>query len=132
MMEAGEEYEDWNKVLSGKSQPRHTDMIKEAIKLDRETVKSDGGPTGYYDMPEGCKTLNDLLEWLACERWGKFSLHMKDIIKAGFRFGGKEGTEQEYDANKIVYFGCRLLMMVRGKQAVRAYLQKLLDDPQFK
>lgn len=35
-MEAGEEYEDWTKVLSEKSQPRHTDMIKEAIKLDKQ------------------------------------------------------------------------------------------------
>lgn len=103
-----------------------------AYMTEQYKQKSDGGPTGYYDIPGGCKTLNDVLEWLAVERWGKFSLHMKDIMKAAFRYGGKVGTEQEYDANKIIYFGCRLLVMVSGKAVVRKYLQKLLDDPQFK
>lgn len=109
------------------NQERHSEFARKA-----SAVKSDGGPTSYYDMPQDCKTLNDVLEWLAVERWGKFSLHMKDVFKAGFRFGGKAGTEHEYDANKIIYFGCRLLVMVSGKRKVREYLTKLLNDPQFK
>lgn len=95
-------------------------------------AKSDGGPSGYYDLPNGVKTWNDVLEWLAVERWGAFSLHMKDLMKGAFRFGVKEGTSLEYDANKLIYSGCRLLVMVSGKKKVREYLQKLLDDPQFK
>lgn len=98
----------------------------------QRAVKSDGGPSGYYDFPAGVTTLNDLLEWLADCRWGKYALHMKDLMKGGFRFGAKDGTTLEYDCYKLIYSGCRLLVMVSGKSKVRDYLQKLLDDPQFK
>lgn len=96
-----------------------------------QVVESDGGPSTYYDLPQGVKTWNDVLEWLAVKRWGAYSLHMKDLMKGGFRFGAKAGTSLEYDTKKLIYSGCRLLVMVSGKDRVRGYLRSLLDDPQF-
>lgn len=94
--------------------------------------KSDGGPSSYYDFPAGWSTFNDFLEHKAVNQWGAYSLHMKDIGKAICRFGVKEGTSNAYDARKIVYSGLRLLGMIEGPEAMRAELEKLLADPQFK
>lgn len=112
---------------------RHSEVVKRAVILDREysAVTSSGGPSSYYDIPLGIVTLNDLLEWLAINRWGPYSIHMKDLFKGGFRFGAKSGTSLEYDANKLIYSGCRLLAMIAGKQRVVAYLRDLINDPQF-
>lgn len=125
-----EGYEEWKgKILEmlkdSEPQERH-------YKTHQRASKSDGGPSDYYDLPSGLKTLNDLLEWLAVDRWGAYALHMKDLMKGGFRFGVKDGTSVEYDCYKIIYSGCRLLVMAKGKASVSKYLQKLLDDPQFK
>jgi len=91
---------------------------------------SDGGPSSYYDFDPGWKTWNDFMEAKALSQWGAYSLHMKDIGKALCRFGVKSGTEDEYDMNKIVYSGLRMLEMKRRGSA-REYLLRLLDDPQF-
>ena len=94
-------------------------------------VKSDGGPSTYYDFLPDWVTLNDAMEYLAENRWGKYALHLKDANKACFRFGAKEGAGPEYDAKKLVYSGLRLLVMIIGKAAVHSFLQKLIADPQF-
>lgn len=94
--------------------------------------KSDGGPSSYYDFPPDCTTWNDFLEHKAKTQWGAYSLHMKDVGKALCRFGAKAGTEDEYDMRKIVYSGARMIVMKSGKAAAREYLQRLLDDPQFR
>lgn len=95
-------------------------------------VKSDGGPSGYYDFAGSWVTLNDAMEHLAKTRWGAHALHLKDAMKACWRFGGKDGTDHAYDARKLVYSGLRLLVMIGGVKMARDYLQTLLDDPQFK
>lgn len=97
-----------------------------------ETIKSDGGPSGYYDFPTEWNTWNDLMEHKAINQWGALSLHLKDIGKAFFRIGTKEGTPLQYDARKIIYSGLRLLGMIEGKEFVREELERLLADPQFK
>jgi len=96
------------------------------------STKSDGGPSGYYDFPAEWCTWNDLMEWKAMNQWGAFSLHLKDVGKAFFRFGTKDGTTQAYDARKMVYSGLRLVGMLEGREAMRQELLRLLDDPQFK
>jgi len=93
--------------------------------------KSDGGPSSYYDFEGDWRTLNDMMECKAVQQWGPYSLHMKDIGKALFRFGAKAGTTMAYDARKIVYSGLRLLMMLEGRNAVAAELARLAKDPQF-
>lgn len=105
--------------------------LEERVFPPQDPRKPDGGPSSYYDFPEGMCTANDLFEYLA-GRWGRYSLHFKDIMKASFRFGSKDGTSVMYDARKIVYSGLRLIIMAGGKKAARDYLKQLLNDKQFK
>jgi hypothetical protein len=96
-------------------------------------VASSGGPSTYYDMPYAdWKTTNDQMEYLSEHKWGKYSIHIKDIFKGLCRWGDKKGTTVEYDSRKVIYYGCRILRMVAGNQALRLYLQELLDNNQFK
>ena len=96
-------------------------------------IKPHGGPQSYYDMPfQTFKTTNDQMEYLAEHKWGKFGIHLKDIFKGLCRWGDKEGTSLEYDSRKIIYYGCRVLMMQVGTEGLRAYLNELLSDDQFK
>ena len=93
---------------------------------------SSGGPSAYYDMPYSTWiTTNDQMEYLAEHKWGKYAIHLKDIFKGLCRWGDKSGTTVEYDSRKIIYYGCRVLMMVVGAKALRVYLNELLDDKQF-
>ena len=95
--------------------------------------KPDGGPATYYDLPfKDWVTVNDMVEYLSDKQWGKHSWIFKDILKACTRFGKKAGTDEAYDAKKIIYYGARLLMSVSDKATTRKYLQQLLDDKQFK
>lgn len=91
-----------------------------------------GGPSGYYDFEPGWVTVNDAVDWLAINRWQEHSWHLANILKATWRWGGKQGTSKLYDVKKVIYSACRLFLMLEGKQKLRAYLQEILDDPQFK
>ena len=87
----------------------------------------------YYNFPfKDWFTVNDMLDYMSQKQWGWRSYIFKDIVKACFRFGQKEGTTEVYDAEKIIYYGTRLLMSVSDKATARKYLQQLLDDKQFK
>jgi hypothetical protein len=93
---------------------------------------SSGGPSSYYDMPYSAwVTTNDQMEYLAEHKWGKYAIHLKDIFKGLCRWGDKSGTTVEYDSRKVIYYGCRVLMMVVGAAELRVYLHELLDDKQF-
>jgi len=100
------------------------------IEVEAE-AKSDGGPSSYYDFPSTWVTWNDLADYKSTLQWKEHSFHLGNIGKAIMRWGDKGGTTIKYDTHKIIYSGCRVLMMMVGKQGVRDYLQKLLDDPQF-
>jgi hypothetical protein len=93
---------------------------------------SDGGPSAYFDFPKSWTTFNDFIEHKSEFQWGKFSFHLGNVGKAVCRWGDKSGTTIEYDAKKIIYSGVRVLKMIVGTKATREYLQRLLDDPQFK
>lgn len=97
-----------------------------------DKIHSDGGPTDYYDFPASWTTFNDFIEHKSQTQWLGFSFHLGNIGKAICRWGDKNGTTEEYDAKKIVYSGVRILKMLIGIEATRQYLQRLLDDPQFK
>ena len=99
-----------------------------------QSSKPDGGPAGYYDLPEDrpMNTLNDILEWKGETQWLGDSFHLANVTKAGWRWGIKDGTTKEYDARKFIYSGARLLMKYAGVKELRKTLQKMLDDPQFK
>lgn len=112
-------------------QPRLPNQPSAEHRPEPVEAASDGGPSSYYDFNPGWITLNDAMEHLAVRQWKAASLHFKDIVKASFRFGAKNGTDYAYDIRKIVYSGLRILVMLKGKDETRQYLQRLLDDPQF-
>ena len=115
------------------SEFRSTGIGKEKPSPDATKGASDGGPTSYYDMPfSDWTTVNDQMEYLAKNKWGSYGIHLKDIFKGLCRWGDKKGTSVEYDTYKIIYYGVRVLSMLKGKAGVQEYLQKLMDDPQFK
>tara|TARA_R110000772_G_scaffold94334_4_gene192175 strand:+ start:5724 stop:6194 length:471 start_codon:yes stop_codon:yes gene_type:complete len=97
----------------------------------RGKIKSDGGPSGYFDLRNG-GTLNDELEHKGDTQWLGDSFHLGNVVKLAWRWGIKSGTEKSYDANKLMYSGARLYMKYAGVTKLRKALQKLLDDPQFK
>lgn len=102
------------------------------MKTEEQGEKSSGGPSSYYDMPfQDWVTTNDMMEYLAEHKWGKFGIHLKDIFKGLCRWGDKQGTDTLYDTKKIIYYGCRILAMIAGKEALREYLRELLNDKQF-
>jgi len=102
------------------------------LKGNPEKIKSDGGPVSYYDFPASWTTFNDFIESKSKTQWLGFSFHLGNIGKALCRWGDKDGTSIEYDAKKIIYSGVRILKMIIGTEKTREYLQRLLDDPQFK
>ena len=77
-------------------------------------IKSDGGPSDYYDFLEGWKTWNDLADYKAKNQWKEHSFHLGNVGKAIYRWGEKDGTTKSYDTRKIVYSGLRVLMMIEG------------------
>lgn len=101
------------------------------IPVEGDPKEPDGGPSAYYDFPEGMVTLNDYLEYMGETSWKGDSFHLANIVKAATRWGRKGGTSREYDARKFIYSGCRLLMKYAGAQEVRNTLKTMLDDPQF-
>lgn len=76
-------------------------------------LKSDGGPTDYYLLPEGARELNDLIEHK------NMSFALGNIFKAAYRFGEKDGATRIYDLNKIIYFAMRL-RAIEEKRALSA------------
>ena len=78
------------------------------IKEPSGKIASDGGSSSYYDFPEGCSTLNDLIEYKG------MSFAQGNIFKAAYRLGNKEGITLEYDLKKIKYYADRMLAQIGG------------------
>jgi hypothetical protein len=93
-------------------------------------IKSDGGPSGYFDLRNG-GTLNNELEYKGDTQWLGDSFHLGNVVKLAWRWGIKSGTDKSYDANKLMYSGARLYMKYAGVAKLRKALQKMLDDQQF-
>lgn len=86
----------------------HFDFDK--VKKFKETEQSNptGGSSNYYDLPKNAKTLQDLIEYK------NMNAQQKDIFKACWRMGSKEGTKEEYDVRKQVYYSLRELGRLLG------------------
>ena len=96
------------------------------------SIKSNGGPSKYYDFEPDWATWNDFADYKSTHQWKEHSFHLGNVGKVLCRWGDKEGTTKDYDARKIVYSGLRTLLMLEGKDSVREYLNSLLEDNQFK
>lgn len=65
---------------------------------DKKPIKSDGGSTSYYELPEFATELQHLIEH---KRMG---FAQGNIFKAAYRLGEKDGVSIRYDLNKIIRF----------------------------
>lgn len=74
-------------------------------------VKSDGGPTSYYELPEHATELRHLISHKG------MSFARGNMFKALYRLGEKEGTGVLYDLNKLqVFIDDMLEMHERGER----------------
>ena len=65
-------------------------------------MKSDGGSTPHqYSIPLDAKELQDLIEYR------NMNFAIGNIFKACYRMGRKEGADELYDLNKIIFFAKR-------------------------
>jgi len=72
-------------------------------------VRSDGGSTSYYGIPDGAKDLQDLIEHK------RMCFSSGNIFKAIYRLGEKEGNDTLYELNKIIFFAERMKALAEVK-----------------
>ena len=75
--------------------------------IDSE-FKSKGGSTSYYDLPSNPTTLQDLIEYR------NMNGSIKDIFKACYRLGQKDGMSDIDDVTKMAYYSLRELGRLKG------------------
>ena len=68
-------------------------------------VKSDGGATAYYELPDHATELRHLISHKG------MSKSRGDIFKACYRLGEKDGASVEYDLRKMLFFVQDLIEM---------------------
>lgn len=61
-------------------------------------TKSTGWSTDYYELPDGAKELQDLIEYR------EMNFSVGNIFKACYRLGRKDGATTLYDLNKIRWY----------------------------
>lgn len=66
-------------------------------------IKSNGWDTDYYQLPDGAKEIQDLIEAKG------MNFAVGNIFKACYRLGTKEGTDALYDIRKIIWYANREL-----------------------
>ena len=81
----------------------------EAI-LTYKEGKLTGLSSSYYELPKGCKELQDLIEYK------NMNFARGNIFKATYRLGDKPGTDQIYDYEKIIWFAQREIERLKNVQ----------------
>jgi len=84
-------------------------LIVEPITEEKQ-VSDGGGGQNYYDLPNEATQLLDLIEHR------NMNGNIKDIFKACYRLGLKEGITEEYDLRKMVIYSIRELGRVLGRK----------------
>ena len=62
----------------------------------------------YYELPEGAKELQDLIEYK------DMNFALGNIFKAVYRLGQKPDNDRHYDLEKIIWFANRELKRING------------------
>lgn len=75
-------------------------------------ITSNGGSSEYYDIPEHATELHHLISHK------EMSFNRGNMFKALYRLGEKDGTDVEYDLNKIEYFLNELREMVKRGEKI--------------
>ncbi len=75
-------------------------------------MKGDGGSTPHqYSIPSDAKELQDLIEYR------NMNFAVGNIFKACYRMGRKEGADELYDLNKIIFFAEREKKRIKREEA---------------
>ena len=85
-------------------------------------AKPTGGSSDYYKLPDDATQLQDLIEVK------NMNGNIKDIFKACYRYGQKDGTTDEYDARKMVYYSLRELGRITGSKDYIALAESVIGD----
>lgn len=83
-------------------------MVSDHAKAMQQ-AQNNGGKTGYYDVPAGAETLNDLIEYKNMPFW------RGEILKAAYGLDGrieKNGGSEVRELNKIIYYATRRLNQI--------------------
>lgn len=91
-------------------QESYAESIQRMTKEVEKKITSDGKATVYYDFPEGASTLNDIIEFK------NMSFARGNIFKAAYRLGEKNGIDDIYDLNKIIYYAERMINQINSKK----------------
>ena len=84
-----------------------TDANIALMKLSPSQIEK-GGSTSYYDLPKNADTLQDLIEYR------DMNGSIKDIFKACYRLGQKDGMSDIDDVTKMAYYSLRELGRLKG------------------
>lgn len=71
------------------------------LHLVEPEVENAGGPNTKYDVPEGAKILQDLIEHK------EMNFAVANIFKAAYRLGGEQDPDVIRDLDKIIFFAQR-------------------------
>ena len=82
----------------------NSDIVAYRI-VEPAKIKSDGGETEYYKLPQHATELRHLISARG------MSKSRGDIFKACYRLGEKDGFDVLYDLNKIKFFAQDLIEM---------------------
>jgi hypothetical protein len=75
-----------------------------------EKIKSDGGSSGYYQLPPGAVEIQDLVEYR------DMNFAVANIFKAAYRMGKKAGNDELYEIRKIIWYANRELNRLTKQQ----------------
>jgi hypothetical protein len=86
------------------------DSPYEAPTLTAAKIKSDGGSSGYYQLPAAAVEIQDLVEYR------NMNFAVGNIFKAAYRMGQKAGNDELYEIRKIIWYANRELVRLKSQQ----------------
>ena len=98
-----------------------TDADIALMKLRPSQIEK-GGSTSYYDLPKNADTLQDLIEYR------DMNGSIKDIFKACYRLGQKDGMTDIDDVTKMAYYSLRELGRLRGTKDYLSLASNILGN----
>lgn len=85
-------------------------------------INTNGGSSSYYELPKEATQLQDLIEHR------NMNGNIKDIFKACYRMGCKEGTTDIYDCRKMVYYSLRELGRLTSRKDYITLAEEVIGD----
>jgi|GEM_PF-2038307 len=87
-----------------------------------EPTTHKGGSSSYYNLPQSATELQDLIEHR------NMNGSIKDIFKACYRLGEKDGMSDIDDVTKMVYYSLRELGRLRGTKNYIQLANEVIGD----